>query len=113
MFCTNCGNKLDADLKTCSNCGTNVTTSNTLNETNTQRPQTQTVINDEPNTVINILSLCCIPLLGIILYFVWKDTQPIAAKSALKFSLIGIAIWVVINVFIFIISFFTTSFMTY
>jgi hypothetical protein len=34
----------------------------------------------------------CIPLVGLILYFVWKDSKPLTANVALKGASISIAI---------------------
>ncbi len=55
----------------------------------------QVVTVDKPNWIVNILSLCCIPILGVILYFVWKGEKPSAAKSALIFGLAGFAIVII------------------
>ena len=55
---------------------------------------------DKPNWIVNILSLCCIPILGIILFFVWKNDKPSAAKSALIFGIAGFAI-VLVSVVLF------------
>ncbi len=38
------------------------------------------------------IASCCFPLLGAILYFVWKDSKPEAAKDVCKFALIGVGI---------------------
>lgn len=41
----------------------------------------------------------CIPLVGLILYFVWKDSKPLSAKVALKGAVISIALGAVGYVF--------------
>ncbi len=67
---------------------------------------------DEANVGLNIVSvvqmwLCCpLPILGIILYFSWKDSKPIAAKSMLKVSLIAFAIIFVIYIGLFALGIF-------
>lgn len=53
---------------------------------------------DEPNWAVNILSFCCIPLLGIVLFFVWKDEKPTAAKWALGSALASIGLIILIYV---------------
>lgn len=58
---------------------------------------------DAPNWAVNILSFCCIPILGIILFFVWKDEKPTAAKWALWSSLASIGVGIIFYVFFFII----------
>jgi uncharacterized BrkB/YihY/UPF0761 family membrane protein len=55
---------------------------------------------DKPNIAVNLLSFCCIPLLGIVMFFVWKDSKPVAAKSALIWALVSIVIWIIASVFL-------------
>ena len=50
---------------------------------------------------------CCIPLVGLVLYFVWKDSKPQASKDVCQFALIGVGISLVLNVTLFILSMFT------
>lgn len=73
MYCNNCGESISAQAEICPKCGVRVKNAATV---------------DQPNWAVNILSLCCIPFLGIILFFVWKKEKPVAAKSALIFGLI-------------------------
>lgn len=82
MFCPNCGEQISEHAEICPKCGVRVKNNTSSGE-------------DKPNWVINILSFCCIPLLGIIMYFVWKNDKPKAAKSALTFGLISIGLAVV------------------
>ncbi|MDM5247434.1 MULTISPECIES: zinc-ribbon domain-containing protein [unclassified Lysinibacillus] len=83
MFCPHCSEEIAAQAEICPKCGVRV--QNTSSE-------------DRPNIAINILSFCCTPLLGIIMYFVWKDNKPKAAKSALIWALIVIGVYVVVMV---------------
>lgn len=69
-----------------------------MNETNVT-----TVQEDNANIAVNILSLCCIPILGIIMFFVWKDQKPNAAKSALIFGLIGLGISIIFSIIGFVL----------
>ena len=39
-----------------------------------------------------------IPLVGLILYLIWKDDKPVAAKECGKFALIGVVIGIVIAI---------------
>ncbi|MGE7913259.1 zinc ribbon domain-containing protein [Lysinibacillus xylanilyticus] len=96
MYCPNCGSSINENAEICVHCGVNV-----LKFSN----QVTVAKNDTPNIWINVLSLCCFPLLGIIIYFVWKDTQPKAAKSALIYALFGIAISIIIMIISFVIGF--------
>lgn len=60
-------------------------------------------VEDKANIPVNILSLCCIPILGIIMFFVWKDERPTAAKSALIFGLIGIGLSIILSIIGFVL----------
>lgn len=55
---------------------------------------------DGPNWAVNILSFCCIPILGIVLFFVWKDEKPTAAKWALGSALAPIILGIIFYIFI-------------
>lgn len=52
---------------------------------------------DEPSTGINVLCFF-IPLIGLTLYFAWKNIYPKKSKAALKVALIGFLIWTVLSV---------------
>ena len=52
---------------------------------------------DAPSGGILALSLF-FPLVGLILYLVWKDEKPLKAKSAGKGALIGVGIWFILVV---------------
>ncbi|MFJ7408514.1 MULTISPECIES: zinc ribbon domain-containing protein [unclassified Lysinibacillus] len=98
MYCPNCGSTINENAEICIQCGVNVLKFNN---------QVTVAKNDKPNIWVNVLSLCCFPLLGIIIYFVWKDTQPKAAKSALIFALFGLAISIIFAIISFVIGFAT------
>ena len=87
MQCPNCHAKISELAEICPKCGVRI--------------KEAPVGVDQPNWCINLISLCCIPILGIIMYFVWKNDKPAAAKSALTFSLIGIGVVVVLYVLAF------------
>lgn len=48
-------------------------------------------VNDSGSIGWGILGFC-LPLVGIILYFVWKETKPLSAKMAIRGALISVAI---------------------
>ena len=56
---------------------------------------------DDLGIVLKIVSFC-IPLVGAILYFVKKGDQPVAAKQACTFALIGLAVGIVINIIVYL-----------
>ena len=59
---------------------------------------------DEPSTGLNVASFF-FPLVGLILYFVKKEKYPLQAKGILKWTLIGIGIWIVLNFFVGLLSY--------
>jgi len=52
---------------------------------------------EDLGTGLKILSFC-IPLAGAIIYFVKKDNEPVAAKSACTMALIGFGIGIVVQI---------------
>lgn len=66
MFCKNCGKEIDDKASICINCGVST---HSINSTN-----------DNGGFGWNILG-CCIPIVGLTLYLVWKDTKPKSAKA--------------------------------
>lgn len=61
---------------------------------------------DKNQPSLGIAVLCFFfPLVGLILYLVWKDTEPGKAKSAGKGALIGVIVSVALSVIVFIITF--------
>ncbi|HWA05506.1 MAG TPA: hypothetical protein VG961_03085 [Ignavibacteria bacterium] len=59
----------------------------------TENPQ------EDLSMILKIVSFC-IPLVGAILWFINKDKNPKAAKSACTFALVGVAVGIVINVLV-------------
>lgn len=86
MYCKNCGAEISKEAYVCPKCGVKV-------------KEDENNINDKPNVGLNILSLF-IPLIGLILYFSWKNNMPKKAKSILTFSLIGWGINIVLNILV-------------
>ncbi len=82
----NCGTKISEQAEICIHCGVRVK---------------KAVDEDEPNWIVNLVTLCCVPLVGLVMFFVWKDEKPIAAKSALTFFFINIGVIVLFYIFIF------------
>ena len=76
MFCKNCGKEINNNAAVCIYCG---------------------VSTEEKKVVDNggfgwgVLG-CCIPLVGLILFLVWKDTKPNSAKAAGMGALISVVL---------------------
>ncbi|MFJ7825463.1 zinc-ribbon domain-containing protein [Psychrobacillus sp. NPDC096623] len=85
MFCPHCGDQISEHAEICPKCGVRVKGASSSGE-------------DKPNIAVNLISFCCIPILGIVMFFVWKNDKPKAAKSALIWALVSVAIWFVLSV---------------
>ncbi len=106
MFCKHCGKEITEETKFCPFCGAaqseanNTQSGQTYQAQNNQYqqpyvPQTQ----DAPSG--GFAFLCFLfPIIGLILYLVWKDTLPLRAKSCGKGAIVG----VIVEVVFFIIS---------
>lgn len=46
---------------------------------------------------------CCIPLVGLILFLVWKDTKPKTAKAAGIGALVAVVVYVVFYILMFVV----------
>ena len=81
MFCSKCGKEVNDEAVVCVNCGCAI------------EGKKASVINSEdaPNTGFAVLGFF-IPLAGLILYLINKDTAPLKAKSAGKGALIGFCV---------------------
>lgn len=96
-FCKNCGTQIDDNAVACPNCGA------AQNDT----PQNNVVQNNAPQVVDNGgfgwgLLGCCIPIVGLILFLVWKDTKPKTAKAAGIGALVSVIISVVYYIIVII-----------
>ena len=87
-FCTKCGKELRDEAVVCTNCGCAVEGSASAG---------QVVGVDAPNTGFAVLGFF-IPLAGLILYLINKDTCPLKAKSAGKGALIGFCVSLVFSI---------------
>ncbi len=92
-FCKNCGSEIDDKAVICPKCGV--------------AQNSNPAVVDNGGFGYGLLG-CCIPLIGLILWLVWKDTKPVTAKSAGKGALIGFILSVVgyIIYFVFIAAMF-------
>lgn len=110
MYCPNCGTQNTDQATFCTNCGNALknTPANTPAPTPTpsftpppssplgyqpygqQRPAPE----DKVDTIMSILAFC-FPIVGLILYFVWKDSRPNSAKQICTASAIGFGVGVI------------------
>ncbi len=90
-FCRNCGQSIDDNAVVCVHCGTAV--SNT--------PATDP---DDASSVGFAILGFFFPLIGLILYLVWKGNKPKRAKSCGKGALIGFIVGIVLSILISVLS---------
>ena len=77
-FCSKCGAQIEDDAVICVKCGCAVAPEKKLSK-------------DEKSTGFNVLAFF-IPLIGLILWLIWKEDYPIKSKSIGKSALIGFCI---------------------
>lgn len=81
-FCRNCGAQIHDEAVVCVNCGVAV-----------EKPKTA---KEDDKKSGGFAFLCfLIPVLGLILYLVWKDDYPLKAKSCAKGAIIGVIFGIV------------------
>lgn len=76
-FCRNCGAEIDEKAVSCPTCGAS------------KQADTESIA-----FIYGILG-AIIPIAGLVLFLVWKDTKPKPAKAAGIGTLIGFIIWLV------------------
>lgn len=95
-YCTNCGNKIDNNTSFCTNCGVKLRS----------EEQTAQVVNNDDKGGFGWGALgFFVPIAGLILYLVWKDSKPKNAKAAGKGALTFLIVYGVIIVIAFVLGF--------
>lgn len=104
-FCTGCGKELSACEEFCSVCGKQRTTPAQGAQPTFQQPVHPQMgyIPDAPSGGMTALGFF-FPIVGLILYLVWKDQTPLKAKSAGKGALIGVIVWTALSILLGILS---------
>lgn len=109
MYCANCGQPVFPNpTGTCPNCGAPMEQNAPTGAVPPQYapppyvppmpyPMPPTVSYEDADTILKIVCFF-VPLVGIILYFVDRDTKPVAAKQCLKLSLIGMGVSVGLSI---------------
>lgn len=93
MYCTNCGKQLDDNAVICSQCG--------VPTKNYNKP-----VQEADDSTGCMFGLLCffMPIAGLILYLVWKDSKPVSARFCAKWGLIGF-ILEIISLIVYIVAF--------
>ena len=85
-FCSHCGAQIEDDAVICVKCGRSVAGGKGV------IPEA-----DAPSAGFSVLSFF-IPLVGLILYLIWKDTYPLKAKGCGKWALIGFIVNICVSI---------------
>lgn len=94
MFCRNCGKEIDDQAVVCPHCGVQ---------------QKEFTPNDDTGSIGWGILGCCIPIVGLVLWLIWKDTKPKNAKSAGIGALISVGFTMLWYVFIVMLGFGITT----
>ena len=106
VFCTGCGKELSESEEFCSVCGKQRTMPAQGAQPTFQQPVYPQMgyVQDAPSGGMTALSFF-FPIVGLILYLVWKDQTPLKAKSAGKGALIGAIVWTALSVILVILAY--------
>lgn len=102
MICTNCGNEIPDSSKWCPNCGQGVKRPAPAPQSYPQQPVNNPSSgynshgvppksDDEPSFGLNLVSFIC-PLVGLILFAVFKESKPNQAKACGRWALISFVV---------------------
>ena len=91
--CTNCGTRHDATYKFCRACGTRLPVELTGPA---GKPKDHRGLRSSDKTWVFLGNFCISPLLGVILYFIWKDDKPQKASQVCSITWWSIGIWVIL-----------------
>ena len=86
MFCWNCGKEISENAYVCPHCGALI---------GNKKAQVKT--DDAPSAGFAVLCFF-FPLLGLILYLIWKPEYPLKAASCGKGALIGVIVSVAFSI---------------
>lgn len=93
-FCQYCGEELQDDPDICLKCGKIINVN----------PQKNKISDDQGDFGWGVLGFC-VPLVGLILYIVWKDDKPMTSKIAGKGALISVIIGGILSILYLVIVF--------
>ena len=90
-YCKNCGAPMEEGTQVCPQCGT------PQNQNQNNAP-----VEDSGSFLWGLLGFC-LPIVGLILFLVWKDSKPRTAKVAGIGALVSVIIGVIFYVLMFIV----------
>ena len=90
-YCRNCGAQLEENTNYCSSCGAR---QSVIDQTTVKEVKD---LSDNGSAGWGVLGFF-FPLVGLILYLIWRDDKPKNAKSAGKGALIGVIVSVLLSI---------------
>ncbi len=75
-FCANCGKEVNENAVVCVHCGCSISN--------------KSIGGEDSSSILYLLLGLWQPMIGLILYLIWKDEKPLAAHNAGKGALIGV-----------------------
>ena len=105
-FCKNCGAQIPDGSSVCPSCSAPQNNNSAPNYNNNYNSNYNPNYNPNPapqdkgGALWGLLG-CCIPLVGLILFLVWKDQKPQTAKAAGIGALVGVGLCVVWYILVF------------
>ena len=108
MYCMNCGAKCSDQAQFCANCGQPLMNANASEGNNSVQhipaaSQNVAKAADAPSFGYKILGFF-LPVVGLVLYLVWREQTPLRAKSAGKGALWGVITLTALSVIAIILS---------
>lgn len=88
MFCKNCGKEINNRAVICPHCGV--------------AQEQLSTFEDSGSFGWGILGFC-LPVVGLILYLVWKDSKPKTSKKAGIGALVSVILAVLLYIFVFVL----------
>lgn len=89
MFCRTCGTQLEQTMAFCPKCGTSIQGTPVVSNPSSQA---------EESTVGWLLLGFFLPLVGFIIWLVWRNDKPARSKAAGKGALIGMIVSVAVGI---------------
>ncbi len=118
MFCVSCGKEINNDMNFCPYCGAPVVRNEQpdfnygYNYNNPDYGYNPSSVKDVPSVGFNALSFF-FPIVGLILYLIWKDETPVKAKAIGKWALISVILGVVLYIVVIIAVFCLSAYTSY
>lgn len=95
--CPNCGAPNEEGVAFCGRCGTSLRADAPgFSSSMPPRPPADTGLDSNEKTLIFFGNLCISPILGIVLYFVWKDSKPRRASDVCSVTLWTLGAYVIV-----------------